>query len=76
MISSWTSPSFYDMDFGFHLGKPEALRRPLFTPLEGLAYLIPRLFGGETVFGICLREGDTAKLRVDHEFSKLAVYTG
>lgn len=36
MLSSWSRISCYDLDFNLGLGKPEAVRRPHFTPVRGL----------------------------------------
>ncbi|KAI2765566.1 hypothetical protein DTO012A8_9221 [Penicillium roqueforti] len=76
MLSSWSRISCYDLDFNLGLGKPEAVRRPHFTPFEGLGYLMPRSAGGEMPVGICLRDEDWERLKVDGEFTKYAKYIG
>ena len=76
MISSWTNPTFYNMDFGLGLGKPEAVRRPRFVPVEGLAYFMPRALGEEIVLAICLKGEDMCRLRLDVEFLRHASYIG
>jgi hypothetical protein len=76
MISSWTNPSFYGMDFGLGLGNPEAVRRPCFDPVESLIYFMPKPLGGELVVAICLAGEDMLALRSDNEFSRHTVYIG
>ncbi|KAJ5801254.1 Transferase [Penicillium psychrosexuale] len=76
MLSSWSRISCHDLDFNLGLGKPEAVRRPHFTPFEGLGYLMPRSAGGEMPVGICLRDEDWERLKVDGEFTKYAKYIG
>ncbi|CAP86008.1 Trichothecene 3-O-acetyltransferase [Penicillium chrysogenum] len=76
MLSSWSRISSYDLDFNLGLGKPEAVRRPRFTPFEGLGYLMPRSAAGEMAAGICLRDEDWERLKVDGEFTKYARYIG
>lgn len=76
MLSSWSRISCYDLDFNLGLGKPEAVRRPRFTPVEGLGYLMPRSAAGEMPVGICLRDEDWERLKGDGEFTKYAKYVG
>ncbi|KAJ5970966.1 Transferase [Penicillium vulpinum] len=76
MLSSWSRISCYDLDFNLGLGKPEAVRRPHFTPVEGLGYLMPRSAAGEMPVAICLRNEDWEQLKVDGEFTKYAKYIG
>jgi hypothetical protein len=76
MLSSWAKVDCYDQDFGFGLGKPIAVRRPSFTPYEGLMYLIPKNPDGEIALLLSLREDDMEKLRADQEFNKYGVYIG
>ncbi|KAJ5857457.1 hypothetical protein N7455_008351 [Penicillium solitum] len=76
MLSSWSRISCYDLDFNLGLGKPEAVRRPHFTPVEGLGYLMPRSAAGEMPVGICLRDEDWERLMGDGEFTKYAKYIG
>ncbi|KAJ5372289.1 Transferase [Penicillium concentricum] len=76
MLSSWSRISCYDLDFNLGLGKPTAVRRPRFTPFEGLGYLMPRSAAGEMPIGICLRDEDWERLKVDGEFTKYAKYIG
>ncbi|KAJ5680558.1 hypothetical protein N7536_011697 [Penicillium majusculum] len=76
MLSSWSRISCYDLDFNLGLGKPEAVRRPRFTPVEGLGYLMPRSAAGEMPVGICLRDEDWERLKGDGEFTKYAKYIG
>ncbi|KAJ5766565.1 Transferase [Penicillium nucicola] len=76
MISSWSRINCYELDFGFGLGKPEAVRRPRFIPFEGLGYLMPRSPAGEIPVAICLRDEDWESMRADKEFAKYAKYIG
>ncbi|KAJ5520451.1 hypothetical protein N7463_000904 [Penicillium fimorum] len=76
MLSSWSRIGCYDLEFNLGLGKPEAVRRPRFTPIEGLGYLMPRSAAGEMPVGICLRDEDWERLKVDGEFTKYAKYIG
>ena len=75
-LSSWAKVNLYDLDFKLGLGKPEAVRRPRFIPFDGLGYLMPRSPRGEMVAGICIRDEDWERLRVDEEFVKYATYIG
>jgi hypothetical protein len=76
MLSSWVKYKCYDLDFNLGLGKPEAVRRPQFTPVESLFYLMPKRPDGEIAAGLCLRQEDFERLRTDEEFMKYAVYVG
>ncbi|KAL1988700.1 hypothetical protein VTN96DRAFT_8400 [Rasamsonia emersonii] len=76
MLSSWAKLNFYELDFNLGLGKPEAVRRPQFDPVESLIYLIPRTLDGEIAVAICLRDEDMERLRADEEFAKYARYIG
>ncbi|KAF3938817.1 hypothetical protein ABW19_dt0204591 [Dactylella cylindrospora] len=74
MLSSWAKFPCYELDFGLGLGPPEAVRRPQFTPLEGLMYLMPRKPDGEIALALCLRDEDLKSLSEDHEFTKYGAY--
>jgi hypothetical protein len=76
MLSSWAKLDCYDLDFGLGLGKPEAVRRPRFDPVESLVYLMPRTLHGEIAAAICLRDGDMERLKADEEFTKYGRYIG
>ncbi|KAJ5864488.1 Transferase [Penicillium soppii] len=76
MLSSWSRISCYELDFGLGLGKPEAVRRPHFTPFEGLGYLMPRSPAGELQAAICLRDEDWDGFKADEEFTKYATHIG
>ena len=76
MLSSWANQNSYDLDFGLGLGKPEAVRRPRFSPFESLGYFMPRDKEGGIAVGICLREQDLATLRADEEFMKFCEFLG
>ncbi|CAG8905514.1 unnamed protein product [Penicillium egyptiacum] len=76
MLSSWSRISSYDLDSNLGSATPEAVRRPHFTPVKGLEYLMPRSAAGEMPVGICLRDEDWERLKVDGEFMKYAKYIG
>ncbi|KAH6636384.1 hypothetical protein F5144DRAFT_486156 [Chaetomium tenue] len=72
MISSWAGAGgdCYEMDFGMGLGVPAAVRRPVFVPVEGLGYLLPKHPSGEIGLVICLREEDMELLKGDEEWRR------
>ncbi|CAK7199201.1 hypothetical protein SEUCBS139899_001874 [Sporothrix eucalyptigena] len=74
MLSSWTLAPDFRQDFG--VGHPVAVRRPQFTPVESLAYLMPADADGTVVAGLCLREADRTWLEKDGLFSKHGRYVG
>lgn len=74
MLSSWAKVEAYSMDFGF--GLPEAVRRPQFTPFEGLGYLVPKRKDGEIAVVLGLREEDLERLKEDEEFVKFGKFIG
>ncbi|KAF3909262.1 hypothetical protein ABW20_dc0106003 [Dactylellina cionopaga] len=74
MLSSWAKLNTYDLDFGFGIGKPEAVRRPQFTPVESLMYLMPKKQDGEIALALCLKDRDMEMLKQDHEFTGYGVY--
>ena len=76
MLSSWSRVGSYSLEFNLGLGKPKAVRRPQFTPFEGLGYLMPRSAAGELPVGICLRDADWERLKADEEFTRYAKYIG
>ena len=76
MVSSWAKLDCYKLDFNLGLGKPASVRRPQFTPVESLIYLMPKRLDGEIAVGICLRNEDLERLRVDEEFAKYGRYIG
>jgi trichothecene 3-O-acetyltransferase len=76
MLSSWANLDCYELDFGLGLGKPEAVRRPQFVPVESLLYLMPKRGDGEISVAICLRDGDMERLKGDEEFGKFGTFVG
>lgn len=76
MLSSWAKLDCYELDFNLGLGKPEAVRRPQFEPVESLVYLMPRTLDGEIAVAICLRDEDMERLRADEEFAKYGRHIG
>lgn len=75
-LSSWAKVNYWGMDFGLSLGKPESVRRPRFTPFEGLIYLMPKAPNGEISMAISLRREDMEMLKADEEFSRYARFIG
>lgn len=75
-MSSWSKVDLHDLDFNIGFGKPVAIRRPQFTPIEGIVYLLPRAADEEILAGLCLRSEDMACLRKDTKFSRYAEYVG
>lgn len=75
-LSSWSKTNCYELDFNLGLGKPEAVRRPQFTPVESLIYFMPKSLDGEVAVGLCLRDDDMDRLRSDVIFNKYAQYIG
>ena len=74
MLSSWAKPQLYDLDFNLRLGKPEAVRRPQFDPVESLIYFMPKRLDGEIAVAICLRVEDMERFRVDKDVVKYSKY--
>lgn len=77
-LSSWAKEKLYDLDFGPLLGQPEAVRRPRFVngAREGLVYFLPKGRDGSIVVGICLREEDMERLRMDEEVRRWSQWVG
>mgnify|MGYP003365609385 FL=1 len=69
-ISSWSKFKCFDLDFGIGLGKPIAVRRPEFIPLEGLIYFMPKTLNGSIIAGLCLRKDDYDEIMLDDDFMK------
>ncbi|KAM0723835.1 hypothetical protein Q7P37_000825 [Cladosporium fusiforme] len=76
MLSSWAAVKCYEDDFGFGLGKPEMVRRPGFTPVESLMYLLPRTPRGDVAAMVCLRKDDIERLKGDEVFMRLGRFVG
>lgn len=76
MLSSWASVKLHELDFNLGLGKPLAVRRPAFTPVESLMYIMPKSSSGETVVGMCLRSEDWTGLKGDGEWTAHVTYIG
>jgi hypothetical protein len=76
VMSSWSKVDCYEFDFNLGLGNPESVRRPKFSPVEGVVFLLPKALDGEIVAGFCLRGDDMEKLKVDKEFVKYGQYIG
>ncbi|KAK0759359.1 hypothetical protein N5P37_007547 [Trichoderma harzianum] len=76
IVSSWAKTNSYDLDFNLGLGKPEAVRRPWFTPLQSFVYLMPRKADGEIAVAVCLEEENMKRLKADKEFMTYARHDG
>lgn len=76
MLSSWAKVDCWNLDFNLGLGPPESVRRPRFTPYEGLIYLMPKSPEGEISVGICLRDEDLERLKNDEAFMRYCRYIG
>lgn len=76
MLSSWAAVKSYEDDFGFGLGKPEMVRRPGFTPVEGLMYLLPKTPKGDVTAMVCLRMEDMERLGCDEVFAEMGKFVG
>lgn len=75
-MSSWSKIDCSNLDFNLGLGQPECVRRPRFTPIEGIVYLLPKAPDGEIAAGLCLRAEDMEALKRDEKFMKYAEYVG
>ncbi|KAK1547770.1 trichothecene 3-O-acetyltransferase [Colletotrichum paranaense] len=75
-FSSWAKLDLYEHDFGLGLGKPESVRRPQFTPVESLGYLLPKAPDGSIALAICLRDEDMNGLKKDELWLKYSKYIG
>ena len=65
LISSWASLPIYTSDFGGRLGKPELVRRPTFSPCDGLTFIMPRNLEGDLDVVISLHEEDMERVKND-----------
>ncbi|PNP51422.1 hypothetical protein THARTR1_07968 [Trichoderma harzianum] len=76
IVSSWAKTNSYELDFNLGLGKPEAVRRPWFTPLQSFVYFMPRRGDGEISVAVCLEKEDMKRLKADKEFTTYARHDG
>ncbi|KAF9320772.1 hypothetical protein BG003_004987 [Podila horticola] len=76
MLSSWSKVDCWGLDFNMGLGKPEAVRRPKFSPFASLMYLMPKAPSGEVSAAICLTDEDMHRLKADKEFIKFGRVIG
>ncbi|KAL6787397.1 transferase family domain-containing protein [Trichoderma sp. SZMC 28012] len=76
IVSSWAKTNSYDLDFNLGLGKPEAVRRPWFTPLQSFVYFMPRKSDGEISVAVCLEKEDMERLKADKQFTTYARHDG
>lgn len=78
MISSWGKMGIEDVDFGLKtLGVSglEAIRRPGFMEVEGLAYLLPKDKDGGVNLVVCLEKGDGERMMESQEWRELVSWT-
>ncbi|KAL7952705.1 transferase family domain-containing protein [Trichoderma compactum] len=76
IVSSWAKTNSYSLDFNLGLGKPEAVRRPWFTPLQSFVYFMPRKGDGEIAVAVCLEREDMKRLKADKQFTTYARHDG
>ncbi|KAL7947786.1 transferase family domain-containing protein [Trichoderma barbatum] len=76
IVSSWAKTNSYGLDFNLRLGKPEAVRRPWFTPLQSFVYFMPRKGDGEIALAVCLGGEDMERLKADKQFTTYARHDG
>ncbi|KAF7510004.1 hypothetical protein GJ744_007318 [Endocarpon pusillum] len=76
LLNRMPDKNCYELDSNIGLGKPGAVRRLQFGPVESLIYLMPRTRDGEIVVAICLMEEDMERLRADKEFARYGRYIG
>ena len=75
-MSSWGKWPVYGNDFGKGLGKPEFVRRPRLTGMEGLGFVMPREVDGRLVVAVSLKEENMERLKGDKELTGYAEYLG
>ncbi|KAL4913945.1 hypothetical protein BDW62DRAFT_220427 [Aspergillus aurantiobrunneus] len=75
-LATVLSHKLLGLDFNLGLGFPEAVRRPHFTPVEGLVYLMPEAVNGEVGTAICLGDEDMDRLKADEQFGKFGELVG
>ncbi|KAF9327791.1 hypothetical protein BG006_008947 [Podila minutissima] len=66
----------WGLDFNMGLGKPEAVRRPKFSPFASLMYLMPKAPNGEVLTAICLTDEDMDRFKADKEFIMFGRFIG
>lgn len=74
MVSSWAKLGCYEWEFGTHLGKAEAVVRPMFDPVESLVYVLPKNRDSDVSVMLCLREQDMERMRGDGDVKKWATF--
>ena len=63
-------------DFGPLLGKPEFVRRPTLTPMDGLVYIMPRNPDGSLDVAISIRNDDMERMRMDEKWNYYTEFIG
>lgn len=75
-LSSWALQNSYNLDFALGLGSPRSVRRPEFTAVESLLYILPKANNGDIAVALCLCDSDMEALRQDKQLQKYAHYLG
>ncbi|KAJ0419730.1 transferase family-domain-containing protein [Aspergillus carlsbadensis] len=75
-LSSWAKINLHTLDFNLALGKPEAVRRPRFMPVESLMYIMPKALNGALAVALCLRDEDWERLNANEEWREYVTYIG
>lgn len=73
-LSSWMQQNSYSLDFGLELNTPVSVRRPQFTEVESLMYLLPKTKKGGVTVAVCLRDEDMDFLRSDKDLNSYGVF--
>jgi hypothetical protein len=76
LLSSGAGLVVYHVDFGYPLGMPECVRRPQWSSVEGVVYLMPKMRNGDLDAAICLGEDDWMKLKEDQIWNEFGEYIG
>ena len=75
-LSSWGNWPVYGSDFGEGLGKPEYVRRPRTTPMDGLGFVMPKTEEGGLAVALGLADEALDALRKDEELLGYADFIG
>lgn len=75
-ISSWSALGVNVIEFGKVLGRPAFAKRPRFSPMESIIYLMPKTLEGHIDVACCLKESDIISLQADKEFTRYGRYIG
>ena len=75
-LSSWGNWPVYGSDFGEGLGKPEYVRRPRTTSVDGLGFVMPKTEEGGLTVALGLADEAMDALRKDEELLQYAEFIG